>query len=91
MSQHIPNHDQPAFPFACQGPTTAPEFYYGLTKRERIAAMAMQTIITKHGTVNGATWIANSAVECADALLERLKQSPALHMVHPCRNPSPRF
>ena len=31
------NANQPAFPFACQGPTTAPEFYYGLTKREEFA------------------------------------------------------
>lgn len=27
----------PAFPFACQGPTTAPEAYYGMTLRQYAA------------------------------------------------------
>jgi hypothetical protein len=27
----------PAFPFQCQGPTTAPEFYYGFTRQEYAA------------------------------------------------------
>lgn len=28
----------PAFPFKCQGSTTAPEFYYGMTLRDYFAA-----------------------------------------------------
>lgn len=37
---------EPAFPFACQGPTTAPEFYYGITIRDYFAAKAMASILT---------------------------------------------
>jgi hypothetical protein len=29
-----------AFPFACQGPTTGPEFYYGMTLRDYFASNA---------------------------------------------------
>lgn len=29
----------PAFPFRCQGPTTAPEVYYGASLRDYFAAM----------------------------------------------------
>lgn len=38
--------DIPAFPFQCQGPTTAPEIYYGMTLRDYFAAKAMQAFIT---------------------------------------------
>ena len=31
-----------AFPFACQGPTTGPEFYYGMTLRDYFFAAALQ-------------------------------------------------
>ena len=37
--------NQPAFPFQCQGPTTAPEFYYGMTLRDYFAAKAMQGLL----------------------------------------------
>jgi len=30
-----------AFPFQCQGPTTAPEFYYGMSLRMYLAAKAI--------------------------------------------------
>lgn len=33
---------EPAFPFTCQGPTTAPEFYYGLSMRDYFAAKAIR-------------------------------------------------
>ena len=37
-----PNNDGgPAFPFKCQGSTTAPEFYYGMTLRDYFAAQAL--------------------------------------------------
>ena len=39
------NANEPAHPFTCQGPTTGPEFYYGLSKREHIAALALQGIL----------------------------------------------
>ncbi len=31
----------PAFPFKCQGATTAPEVYYGMTLRDYFAAKAL--------------------------------------------------
>lgn len=37
----------PAFPFKCQGPTTAPEFYYGMTLRDYFAAKAMQAEVSE--------------------------------------------
>lgn len=36
------NTGGPAFPFKCQGSTTAPEVYYGMTLRDYFAAKAMQ-------------------------------------------------
>lgn len=36
----------PAFPFECQGPTTAPEIYYGMTLRDYFAAKAMHALYT---------------------------------------------
>ena len=35
----------PAFPFETQGPTTAPEVYYGMTLRDYFAAKALQGIL----------------------------------------------
>lgn len=32
------NDGGPAFPFKCQGPTTAPEVYYGMALRDYLAA-----------------------------------------------------
>lgn len=37
MSDQIVDMRLPAFPFQCQGPTTAPEFYYGFTRQEYAA------------------------------------------------------
>ena len=42
------NTDEPAFPFACQGPTTAPEIYYGMTLRDYFAARASEVDIEEH-------------------------------------------
>lgn len=79
------NGDRSALPFTCQGPTTAPEFYYGLTKRERFAGLAMQGLLaglsnpevikSTVASLKGQTLaqcIAGDAVALADALLERL-------------------
>ena len=61
----------PAFPFKCQGPTTAPEFYYGMSLRDHFAAQAMQGDIAHYGHEN--CWspsdIATHAYEMADAML----------------------
>jgi hypothetical protein len=57
------------------------EFYTagGLTKREFIAAMAMQGLLANSDLVNGSTTnlIADWAVDHADALIERLNADPA--------------
>jgi hypothetical protein len=54
-----------------------PEF--GLTKRELIAAMAMQGLLANSNLVNGSTTslIADWALDHADALIERLSADPA--------------
>ena len=52
-----------------------PEF--GLTKRELIAAMAMQGLVAKHGTDFSGGLIGRWAIGFADALIERLKADPA--------------
>ena len=65
----------PAFPFACQGPTTAPETYYGMTLREYFAGQAISQIIatcandTTHGMTK-ADYFAGRAYEIADAMLK---------------------
>jgi hypothetical protein len=57
------------------------DFYVagGFTKRERIAAMAMQGMLANSNLVNGSTTslIADWAVNHADALIERLAADPA--------------
>ncbi len=52
----------------------SPEF--GLTKRELIAAMAMQGLLTNAGIVDCYDKIAGLAVNHADALIERLSADP---------------
>jgi hypothetical protein len=52
-----------------------PEF--GLTKRELIAAMAMQGLLATPGEYEHAKTIAQWAVDQADALIERLNADPA--------------
>lgn len=46
---NIPEAQLPAFPFACQGPTTGPEFYYGITIRDYFAAKALQGWLASFG------------------------------------------
>ena len=48
----------------------------GLTKRELIAAMAMQGLLTNAGIVDCYDKIAGLAVNHADALIERLNADP---------------
>ena len=74
----------PAFPFKCQGPTTAPEFYYGMTLRDYFATAAMQGIVgsidseenysrlrahAKEIDLTVSQWIALNAYKQADAML----------------------
>lgn len=40
-----------AFPFKCQGPTTAPEIYYGMTLRDYFAAKAMKLATEWEGSI----------------------------------------
>jgi hypothetical protein len=75
MSKDKQTDGGPAFPFQCQGPTTAPEFYYGMALRDYFAAKAMQGLIasprTPLGTVNDVTdqLIAKLSYIMADAML----------------------
>ena len=49
----------------------------GLTKRELIAAMAMQGILANSRFDQGPRLVAEGATQYADALIERLKADPA--------------
>jgi hypothetical protein len=66
-----------AYPFQCQGPTTGPEFYYGLTKRELFAAMAMQGMIDPTDWPNepALTEISRRSVIASDALIAELNRT----------------
>jgi uncharacterized protein YicC (UPF0701 family) len=57
-----------------------PEF--GLTKRELIAAMAMQGLLATPGEYEHAKTIAQWAVDQADALIERLNADPVAEGVN---------
>jgi hypothetical protein len=82
MSNDTLNGNELAFPFACQGPTTGPEFYYGMTKREYFAAKAMQGLLGDYyaryakdpdvQSGGGPAAIARAAVVHADALIAEL-------------------
>lgn len=78
MSDHIPIADQPAFPFTCQGPTTAPEFYYGISIRDYFAGQYLAGLATNSDEFTGKEWAKEMAKQCyivADAMLaERIKQ-----------------
>ena len=56
-----------AFPFACQGPTTAPEIYYGASLRDYFAAKAMQGFCVDDYSFDKA---AEYAYKQADAMLK---------------------
>ena len=63
--------NEPAFPSTNQGPTTAPEIYYGITIRDYFAAKAMQSYLLDkdRDSFTFDQW-ANAAYEMADAMLE---------------------
>lgn len=70
------NKNQPAFPVSEETTDridTGTTIYSGLSKREYIAAMAMQGLIAQSNTSRPASEFAKHAVIAADALLEQLK------------------
>lgn len=65
----------PAFPFKCQGPTTAPETYYGMSLRDWFAGMAMQAQVSQDIYRNpfsdaDMSYIATMSYGFADAMLK---------------------
>lgn len=61
----------PAFPFECQGPTTAPEIYYGMTLRDYFAAKAMAAAMANPDLNDKSSDdIAFGAYRIADAMLK---------------------
>ena len=59
---------EPAFPFVCQGPTTAPEVYYGMSLRDYFAAKALTGLLANPNSQFGL-----DAADCyswADAMLK---------------------
>ena len=64
-------NNEPAFPSTTQGPTTAPEIYYGMTLRDYFAAKAMQSYLLDkdRDSFTFEQWAAAS-YEMADAMLE---------------------
>lgn len=65
------NADQPAYPTSSDTDPVCD----GLTKRELIAAMAMQGLIAQTPVAVSATELARQAVICADALLVELSKT----------------
>lgn len=69
--------NEPAFPSTNQGPTTAPEIYYGMTLRDYFAAKAMQVDYELAKNYSDPDWrigVALDAYKMADAML-RVRQS----------------
>ncbi len=65
-----PNNGGPAFPFACQGPTTAPEIYYGMDLRDYFAAKALQGLLSDSNVRASEDVFATKAYAIADAMLK---------------------
>jgi len=69
------NDGGPAFPFKCQGPTTAPEFYYGMTLRDYFAGQALAGLstirdLTTPSTVEIALQMADEMIAARNAQLK---------------------
>lgn len=65
--------NEPAFPSTNQGPTTAPEIYYGITIRDYFAAKAMQVDYELAKNYSDPDWrigVALDAYKMADAMLK---------------------
>ena len=59
----------PACPFKCQGPTTAPEAYYGMTLRDWFAGQALNGILEPHVGTKYSQHLASHAYQLADAMI----------------------
>ncbi len=62
------NANEPAYPFYAPSVGSAS----GLTKRELIAAMCLQGLLSHCGNSTVTTWAASHAIDFADALLTEL-------------------
>lgn len=69
MSTPPHNDGGPAFPFKCQGPTTAPEIYYGMSLRDWFAGMALQGLVACQNTAGPHIAFAQAAYAFADAMI----------------------
>ena len=64
-------------PHVNQDGTIQHDVYFGLTKREYFAGLAMQGILAspeQYSLTNGAKDVARTAIDCADELLKQLDQ-----------------
>ena len=61
-----------AFPFQCQGPTTAPEIYYGMSLRDWFAGQALAGILAADSSTQSIGFVeaADLALGYADAMLK---------------------
>jgi len=66
------NDGGPAFPFQCQGPTTAPEIYYGMSLRDWFAGQALAGILAADSSTQSIGFVeaADLALGYADAMLK---------------------
>jgi len=69
------NDGGPAFPFACQGPTTAPEIYYGMSLRDYFAAKALQGMLA-NPKITSTNSIVEDAIQIADELIAARESKP---------------
>jgi len=71
------NANQPAFPRTAADPQwgKGTESFDGLTKRELMAAMAMQGLLAYHGRQDAMHYYSEWAVKYADALLTELDKT----------------
>lgn len=70
----------PAFPFKCQGATTAPEFYYGMTLRDYFAAQALNGYLAGRNSTHVSSRCNDVADACyayADAMLAARQKEAA--------------
>ena len=63
----------PAFPFKCQGPTTAPEIYYGMSLRDYFAAKFAAAMIGRKEWAVDMASIAENSYMLADAMMTERK------------------
>jgi hypothetical protein len=75
------NGNDAIYPMATEGDA----FNDGLTKRELIAAMAMQGLLACPSYIQTVETIASTSIRAADALIERLSADPVAEASTCCR------